>query len=206
MSPLARWRAVAVVALVGWAGTAIAWTMAADPAPGPRAHDTRAGRQPSAERSERRAQRTRRVLPTRRPETRPDAGTPDLSVLRDEVRNEVLDEIEQERAERRRQRSEHHLERLLDDVAQFTQEHDLDATTQAALQASAATMHDQLESLRAQRPPGPPGPGGPPPEVMESIETAFEQMQDEVADVLDDPDLVDAFADRMTPRPLRDRP
>lgn len=205
MRPVTLWRSLAIVATLGWAVTALGWVYTAG------RHDSSSSRPHFAERprdqSERGGNRAHPVR-ARQPRTGPLRGLPasevvqpDLSELRQQVRDEVFEEFERERAERRQERSERHLGRILDRVVDFAEMHDLDDDTQAVLESSMITMHERLEALR---PAGPPEPGGPPPEVRESIEEAFDQMRDETAAVLG-PEVAEAFAEEMTPRPLRDR-
>ena len=202
MTPAALWRAVAIVAALGWAGTALGWIVSAAAPDRPPADDVREARRADPIRgrgSEHRTERGQQLARSGAPSNR---VPPDLAELRDEVRGEVLEQIEQERAERRQQRSDERLDRHMDEVAQFAQQNGLDEATQAALEASVTSLHERLEELR---PAGPPGPGGPPAGVMDAIEGSFDQFRDEVAEALGDPELADAFTDSMTPRPLRDR-
>lgn len=202
MTPLTRWRTAAVVAAVGWAATALGWMGSTPPSASPVQAEARGERRPDLP-PLRGLDAPRRPPLRRSVATEPAAGdAPDLAMLRDEVRQEVLDEIEQERAERRQQRSEHHLDRLLDEVAAFAEELQLGEDAQADLESSMIRMHERLEALR---PAGPPEPGGPPPERMEELEQVFDAFRAEVDEVLDDADLADAFTERMTPRPLRER-
>lgn len=189
--------------MLGWAGTALAWALSSGSNAGSEAATGRsvAASELVASRGSR-DPRARRAPPRHRLpfHAEPDQASHDVDALREEVREELVTEIEHERARRRQQRSERHLSRLLDEVSGFAEEYGLDSDTQAALESSLAAMHDTLE---ANRPDGPPGPEGPPPEVMEVLEEAFGQFVHEVGEALDDPELADVFADRMTPRPLR---
>lgn len=198
MSELYLWRGVAAFACLGWAVTVLADFASDQPAPHPTSVP------PSVQ--------LKRERPALRPQRRPEApgrlaalrsaGTdaPDVEALRAEVRAEVEAELEDERRARHEAHRARRLERILDDVAAFAEEHGLEDGVQGDLEAAVLAMHDRMEELGP--PPGPPGPGGPPAEVRDAMRESFDQLDADVRAVLDD-DLAEAFHEWTRPGPPR---
>ncbi|MEZ4317142.1 MAG: hypothetical protein R3F61_06550 [Myxococcota bacterium] len=164
------WRAIAAVALLGWAGTAVMLWPGSEPVPseaGPSdgTSSTRSGEMARADlEGADRGERKRRVFrdapgPAGRGPRRVPPGTERTGAARAGVDGEIPDEVlevarEQVRNEwraRREAHAEERLDRSLEEIATFVEDHGLDEDTHVALEAAVTDLHGRMQELWAQR-------------------------------------------------------
>lgn len=198
MTEVQVWRGVAIIALLGWATTALSTFGEAALAPDPPTLVARPATLEPTPVPARALVTSDRVLVS----ARVDDPPVDLQALREQVRAEVEAELADERAQRHDARERRRLIRMLDDVSEFAVEHELDEDTLGDLEAAVVAMHDRMSALGP--PPGGPPDGprgdGPPPEVEDAMRQSFEQLDRSVRDAIGD-ELAEAFHEWMRPGP-----